>query len=114
MTTTPHHCPVCFAEVDTYRPTGTRGVLRAERHGPVGHRSEGGPPACAGSFGPVTTAAAVQLDRERTASWHASTPAMDHGHPFAAILSGQRPVIRQPKHDGGPSLREYLESRGER
>lgn len=35
------------------------------------------------------------------------------GHPFAAVLDGTLD-IRRPKTDGGPSLTEYLRSRGER
>lgn len=63
-------CPVCREGVETYTPTGTN-LRRAVRH-PVESYPAGGPPSCAGSFGPVESTAAQQIDRERTARWRST------------------------------------------
>jgi hypothetical protein len=78
-------CRVCHQPVGTYRPHDTRAV-RAERH-PQSAYGVGGY-QCPGSFGPVDDEPTVARDQERTARWR--------------------------RNAGGPSLAEYLESKGER
>jgi hypothetical protein len=71
--------------VTTYRPTGTR-VERADRHWPTGGDPDG--PVCQGSYEPTDAPVVVSLEAERTARWR--------------------------RNAGGPSLNEFLVSKGER